>query len=64
MIKPKYVKNVFGDEFIVVPLCKGCIEDLKEYNPWLTSKGKDMPLAHVLFEEVTDDKCYNTIITQ
>lgn len=57
-------KDAAGNEHIEIPLCKGCIEDLQEYNPYIDSEGRDIPLERIHPIEVDIEHCENTIITK
>lgn len=52
----KIIKNDNPDKF-EIHLCKGCIEDLKEYNPWTVSP------ADVCIVEVPIEDCDNNFIS-
>jgi len=45
---------------LVVFRCKGCIEDLKDLNPYVDSKGKAIPLDRIEVIEVPNEFCENT----
>lgn len=45
---------------LVVFRCKDCIEDLKEYNPYVYSDGKRIPLEKIEVIEVEKEFCENT----
>ena len=47
-------------EKMVVFRCRHCIDDLKEYNPYINEKGEGIPLANVICIEVPDEICENT----
>lgn len=47
-------------EKVVVFRCKNCIEDLKEYNPYINENGEGIPLENVICIEVPYEKCENT----
>lgn len=47
-------------EKMVVFRCKYCIEDLKEYNPYINEQGEGITLKNVLCIEVPDEICENT----
>lgn len=53
-----------GNEHIEIELCAGCIEDLKEYNPYIDSKGNTIPLERIHPIEVDIAHCHNTLITK
>ena len=45
---------------ITLHLCKGCIEDLKVYNPYIDEKGNTILLKDMLIVKVPKSKCINT----
>ena len=47
---------------LVVFRCKGCIEDLKEYNPYVDAEGKPIPLDRIEVVEVPKEFCENSEI--
>lgn len=47
---------------LVVFRCKGCIEDLKEYNPYTDAKGNIIPLDRIEVIEVPKEFCENAEI--
>ena len=47
---------------LVVFRCKGCIEDLKEYNPYVDAEGKTIPLDRIEAIEVPKEFCENSEI--
>ena len=42
-----------------VKLCKGCIEDLKHYNPYIDENGNPVSIDELDIEEVSMKKCEN-----
>lgn len=60
----KHFHNILGEECILIPLCKGCIKDLEEYNPYVDSEGHTIPLNRILVKEVPQSQCENTIIVK
>ena len=47
---------------LVVFRCKGCIEDLKEYNPYVDAEGNTIPLDRIEVIEVPKEFCENSEI--
>lgn len=41
-------------------LCKGCIEDLKEYNPYIDDNGNTIPIEDMEIIETDIKHCENT----
>lgn len=64
MLKPyeKFVKN--RKTHVRLCLCKGCIDDLDEYNPYVDDDGKQIPRENIETIEVSQKLCYNTLITK
>ena len=44
---------------LVVFRCKNCIDDLKEYNPYVDKNGKTIPLSMIEIIEVDKEFCEN-----
>jgi hypothetical protein len=44
---------------IKIKLCKGCINDLKDYNPYIDDKGRTIPLDELDIIEVNLKDCDN-----
>jgi len=47
-------------EKMVVFRCAGCIEDLKEYNPYVNKEKEPIALENIICIEVPQNKCENT----
>ena len=47
-------------EKMVVFRCKGCIEDLQEYNPYINKSGEPIALENIICVEVPMEICENT----
>lgn len=47
-------------EKMVVFRCKGCIEDLQEYNPYINKSGEPIALENIICIEVQMEICENT----
>lgn len=45
-----------------INLCKGCIEDLKEYNPYVDDNGVLIPLNELTINEVPLEQCDNYLL--
>lgn len=45
-----------------INLCKGCIEDLKEYNPYIDDNGVTLSLNELTINEVPLEQCDNYLI--
>lgn len=45
-----------------INLCKGCIEDLKEYNPYVDDNGVTLPLNELTINEVPIKQCDNYLL--
>lgn len=45
-----------------INLCKGCIEDLKDYNPYVDDNEVSIPLNELNINEVPLEKCDNYLL--
>lgn len=49
-----------ANEKMVVFRCAGCIEDLKDHNPYVNTANESIPLENIICIEVPKEKCENT----
>lgn len=44
---------------LTVHLCEGCINNLKEYNPYVDENGNEIPMEELEIKKVSQEKCDN-----
>ncbi len=59
----KYIQTSQGIG-LKIDLCKGCVEMLDEYNPYITADGKQIPRELIEINIVSIEKCDNYLITK
>ena len=47
-----------------IHLCKGCINELNEYNPYIDDKGNTIPVNQLDIEVVSKEQCDNFKLTK
>lgn len=60
----KHFVNKKRQECVEVSLCKGCIDDLEDYNPYVDANGETISIDRIIIHEVDQKHCNNTIIVQ
>lgn len=52
------------DKNIKIHLCQNCVNQLKEYNPYIDDKGNIIPVNKLNIEIVSKEKCDNFKLTK